>query len=262
MALFQRRKEILLHLSFAVLFFLLIAGSSSQHLYYPRYILPILPALCLAAGYALDQLLECLHLSRKGSVRLAVLLGLLFAAEPILASVRWDSRLVRPDTRTLAVEWIERNVPSGRRILLEGFPEETAQLSIPLQNVPENIQPMIDRLSSTDPGKAKFWELKLSAAQGAAYDLVTIRSFEDWCTLDQALHQGIQWVVLRREFFAPDAIPTRYARSTWETRASFYQDLLRSPQAHKRATFDADLKGAPGYDLEIWEMVTAPAAGT
>lgn len=268
LALIQRRKEILLHLSFAVLFFMLIAGSTTSHLYYPRYILPVLPALCLSAGFALDLLLERLHVSRAASVRLAALLGLLFTAEPILASIRWDSRLTRRDTRTLAVEWIERNVPNGQRVLLEGFPEETAQLSIPLQNVPKNIQPMIDRLNSTDPGKAKFWELKLAAAQGPAYDLVTIRPFENWCTFDQALSQGIQWVVLRREFFAPDATPTRFARSTWETRTSFYQDLFRSAQVHRRAAFDADPSGAPGYDLEIWQMngdptttLAAPAAG-
>jgi len=260
-ALALRRKDVLLHASFAAVFFGMIAASSSSHLYYARYILPILPSFCLLAAFAFDHLLNRLPHPRAVSGSLGAAIALLIAIQPALASIRWDQRLTRLDTRTQAVQWIEQNVPGGNRILLEGFPEETAQLSIPLRNSPDNIQEMIDHLNSTDPGKAKFWELKLAAQSAPFYDLETIRHYEDWWTLEDARRRGIQWVVLRREYFVPGMIRSaKFDRSTVETRSTFYRDLASAKSARRMAAFEADPDGAPGFDLEIWRVDPVPAS--
>jgi hypothetical protein len=153
------------------------------------------------------------------------------------------------------VEWIEQNVPEGARILLEGFPEETAQLSIPLENSEQNIKAMIQDLQTRDEGKAKFWEMKLAHPVPPAYDLVTIRHFEDWWTLEETRRRRIEWIVLRREYFVPGLIPMRkFGENTVVSRSTFYRDLTAAQDSRKMAEFDADPEGAPGYDLEIWKI--------
>jgi hypothetical protein len=87
-----------------------------------------------------------------------------------------------------------------------------------------------------------------------------VRLFEDWCTLEEARQRGVQWIVLRRDYFMPGGPhAAKFTASAVNTRSAFYRDLASAPDARKAATFEADPDGAPGYDLEIWRLVT-PAA--
>lgn len=250
----RRRRGLLLHLLFAVVYYALISGTSSSHLYYSRYVLPILPALCLLAAFAIDELIEALKAPRSVSALATAGIGLVAMAGPTLACIRWDQKLSRPDTRTAAAEWVESNVPNGASILLEGFPEEAAQLSIPLRSRPENVQQMIATLRTSDPGKAKFWEMKLEAEHDPRYDLQTIRHFEDWETISEVNARGVEWLVLRREFFVPGIRKeTKFLATTMQSRYAFYEELAAHPEWTRREAFDPNPQGQPGYTMEIWK---------
>jgi hypothetical protein len=261
LGLLHRQRDVLLHVVFIVTFFAVIAGSSSSHLYYGRYVLPLLPGICMLAGFALDELVRRVRAPAPLATALGAGLAVVLAIEPLLACIRWDERLARLDTRTQAAEWVESNAPDGARILLEGFPEETAQLAIPLESTPHNMRAMSERLRVTDPGKAMFWDMKLKSWTPPGYDLVTVRHFEDWPTLQAVRAQGVQWIVVRREFFVPGTRhETKFNSSTLTTRYAFYDSLAVCPDARRLAFFDADPAGAPGYDIEIWR-VAAPVNG-
>ncbi len=257
LGLVRHRGDVALHLLFIVVFFALIAGTSSSHLYYSRYVLPILPGICVLAGLALEDLVRRVRAPAPVSAGLAGVAALVLVIEPTLASIRWDQRLSRMDTRSLAADWVEAHVPNGARVLLEGFPEETAQLAIPVESSEKNVRAMIERLRSTDPGKATFWEMKLEAISPPAYDLVTVRHYQEWPTFEEVRSQGIEWVVVRREYFVPGArLDTRFKSSTRMSRFEFYEALASAPGAERSVSFDADPAGAPGYDLEIWKLRT------
>ncbi len=253
--LFRRRIEVILHLSFVVVFFALIAGSSSSHLYYGRYVLPVLPGLCLLAALGLDELVRRVRAPAAVSSAIAAVLALFLVFQPALASIHWDRRLARLDTRTSAAEWIEKNVPNGDRVLLEGFPEETAQLAIPLESSTEDIRAMIEELRTSDPGKATFWDMKLESWSPPGYDLETVRHYQDWPTLADARANDVQWIVVRREYFVPgERHETKFRSSVLATRFAFYDSLGTAADAERVAQFEADPAGAPGYDLEIWKL--------
>jgi hypothetical protein len=256
--LLRRRREVILHGAFLAAFFALIAGTSSSHLYYGRYVLPLLPGLCILAAFALADLVGRVRAPARTSAVLASIVAVLLVLEPALASIRWDLRLARVDTRTMAAEWIEARVPDGARVLLEGFPEETAQLAIPLQSSPAQIRGMIDTLRTTDPGKSTFWNMKLEAWKPPGYELVTVRHFEDWPRLEDIRENDVEWILVRREFFVPGARhATKFASSTVETRFAFYEALTSASDAERVAAFEADPDGAPGYDIEIWKLEAA-----
>jgi hypothetical protein len=79
-----------------------------------RYMLPIVPALWLLGSGAIAAV--------AGQRRWVTAAGLACVViPPLLALVRYDYELTKPDTRILAKEWIEAHVPSGAKILMDGL---------------------------------------------------------------------------------------------------------------------------------------------
>jgi hypothetical protein len=253
-AIARRSRGMLIHLAFVLPLFLLIAGSSPGTLYYERYITPLLPGLCLFAGIGLEAAIRQLPLRKGTEFLVASTVAILLTLEPGLASIRFDQKLTRPDTRTLALHWVEENIPDGSRILLEGFPEASSQLSVPLKNTERNIRTMIERLEKTDPGKAKYWKLKLQVQSPPAYDLVTVRYREAFGALAEYRNQGVEYMVLRRDRFVPGRSYPRLSVQAVQSRYSFYEELRKDKRNDLLIAFDPALSGDGGYGIEVWRV--------
>jgi len=255
LGLLRRERAVLLHLSFLVPFFILIAASQSSYLYYPRYTTPLIPGLCLLAGLGLDEIVRRLRAAPRAGTVVALGTALLVSVQPVVGAARWDAQLTRKDTRTMAVEWIEAHVPHKTRILMEGFPEDAAQLSIPLRDLKRNVRRMVARLEKSDPGKARYWSLKVDTLKKPLYDLVTVRHYEPYESLADYVAQGVEYVVIRREYFVPGGrLGARLPSEAAASRYAFYEELLNSPAAQRVAAFESSADGNPGYDIEIWQV--------
>lgn len=91
------------------------AAISVQKLFFARFALPVLPFLCLMAGYSAWKLAES---------RGRVVAGLLLAAavaQPLALTVQHDLLLARADTRFLAAQWIDANVPHDASMAVESY---------------------------------------------------------------------------------------------------------------------------------------------
>jgi 4-amino-4-deoxy-L-arabinose transferase-like glycosyltransferase len=101
----------LLLVAFPVCFYLYMGA---QGRFFGRWLLPIYPALCVLAGYAVVTI---------GAKRAALIAGLtaLVCAQGVLASVHIDRVLGREDTRTQALGWVSANVPAGAPVVVEPF---------------------------------------------------------------------------------------------------------------------------------------------
>ncbi len=91
----------------------LIAGSGK--LVFVRYVLPLVPLLCLAAADLLDRWGQ-----RYGGRVFAWGLAVAIALPVAHASWQHDRLLARRDTRVLAAEWIEAHIQPGDHIALCG----------------------------------------------------------------------------------------------------------------------------------------------
>jgi len=124
----SKKREIILF-SLPLVLFVIIGGWKAKAV---RYMLPLTPFLVLIAGYFLDIVLQKIEAyrtksaqeNRKESQRnlllpvLAISLILLPSAYKVL---RFDLSLTQKDTRTLASEWIEQNIPAGSQIACEQY---------------------------------------------------------------------------------------------------------------------------------------------
>ena len=93
----------------------LVAVLGAQHLYFARFLLPALPALIVTAAVALDRLAAPRPMLGLAAV---VLVG----APSLIDAVRFDSLLTRQDTRTLARDWIQTNLPAGALLAVDSAP--------------------------------------------------------------------------------------------------------------------------------------------
>ena len=107
------RMSILL-LSFPLFYY---ASMGSTRHYFARYALPLLP---FGAGFGAEALVVVSAWVRRRKVRwgrrLAMALAIAAIAQPLASTIRHDVVLTRQDTRTLAKQWIEANIPAGAKI--------------------------------------------------------------------------------------------------------------------------------------------------
>lgn len=129
-ALVKHRKKDWLLLSLPVPLFLIMGTMKS---YATRYMLPLAPFFVLLAGLFLDRLMDWIKsgigrirklsasaagpLSRAAQVGLALIIILPSVAQ----TVRYDIEATWTDTRTVAKDWIEANIPRGTRIASESY---------------------------------------------------------------------------------------------------------------------------------------------
>ena len=99
-------------------------GVGMSHYVYLRYAVPMVPALCIFAAWALDAAAGRLELRFRGRPGVRILatgaLALGLAAWPAWHTFQWDRLIRRTDTRVVAADWIEHHVPSGANIGLVG----------------------------------------------------------------------------------------------------------------------------------------------
>lgn len=124
LTLWRRVPGDLILLAFPVPYFLVIGSWSSR---FERYALPLLPFLALLAAVALVAVAGRLRERWPGflgrwrpGVVVAVAASLLIAPE-VARIAYFHVLLSRPDTRVLATEWIEREIPPGSRIAMEPY---------------------------------------------------------------------------------------------------------------------------------------------
>ncbi len=99
--------------------------SSHSHVF-GRYALPLLPIVCLLSSVAVFELVSlAARAAASALARPAVRRGLLASMIAILlygpaaASVRWLDAYKRPDTRTIAAEWLKTSAKKGARVAVE-----------------------------------------------------------------------------------------------------------------------------------------------
>jgi hypothetical protein len=81
-----------------------------------RHVNVVLPLMAVAAGFTLAQIVRRV----ENPTRLALLLTLPFIPG-LVGSFAWDLFLRQPDTRTLAAEFIESNIPAGSSVLVQPY---------------------------------------------------------------------------------------------------------------------------------------------
>ncbi|GDX80597.1 hypothetical protein LBMAG42_24080 [Deltaproteobacteria bacterium] len=149
--------------SFPVLYF--IAIGRGQTAFY-RYMLPVLPFLCIAAG----AFLEAAH-HKLGRVA-ALLIASLLAAPSAYRAVQADRLFLAGDTRQAMGTWIEANIPTNAEIVHAGAYTGAPMLQ---RNVPNQTREFAAKQGRADSGGfRKPDEMKWYEADRPMYDVLFV----------------------------------------------------------------------------------------
>jgi hypothetical protein len=159
--LWKRKSVGGLFLTFPLVYFVFIGRYPVE---FSRYMLPEGPFLALLAAYALNRLYETVRdrlTRRKKSAsgsgwKWAWALSVLaLALPPLWLLLQWDSLMANtPDTRTLALQWVERNVPVGSAISVQTLNNRT------YFNAPILTDRGIARIADNIPQRGKLAQVR------------------------------------------------------------------------------------------------------
>lgn len=111
------KKELLL-ISFPVVYYAVMGKSPFSS---TRYWIVILPFLCIFASRLFVDVIDRIFIKRKLYSIVAPLAVLLIISQSLYRSISLGYTLTQKDTRTIAKEWIEENIPPYSKIALERY---------------------------------------------------------------------------------------------------------------------------------------------
>ena len=145
---------------------------SQQQIVYARYLLPIVPVMCVLAAAALVSgvsLLRRFEIPRAPRTALMATLTLTALLPPCLASIAWNRDAARQGTIAMTYEWIQHNVPQGSRIVIE-----SRELLLPADRYVSSNLPELRREEHAD-----------YVAEGVDYLVASSLAFEKYMSAPQ-----------------------------------------------------------------------------
>jgi hypothetical protein len=118
LALWRDERRLAVLLVPAPVLFLGFMGAQGR--YFGRWLMPVLPIVCLLAAYAALELVRWVARRRPAlAPTLAVVAAAALCAQGVVHSVHADLVLDRADTRNLTREWLTDHVPVGSKLVIE-----------------------------------------------------------------------------------------------------------------------------------------------
>jgi hypothetical protein len=242
-AVIRRNRADVMLLSYAVANYVAITTTSSENLFYPRYALPIILVMAILTGRMFADLLGALPRWRMmgGVVALASL-----AAWPVWTASVADHALTLTDTRTIAKDWFEANVPAGAKVLVEGGKTGPKRESVQLRESRSSLERRIAYWKRVEPRQARFLEVKLATDDGSGYDLVLVRQ-QSMGTLEDYAAAGVEYFVVRPEYFAA-------SRKAGSGPNRLIRDLRSDPRVTLLRRFVPVSSSYPGDTVEVYRL--------
>lgn len=264
-ALLRHRREDILITSF-VLFYIGYIGSWKVGV--DKYLLPILPFLTLLAASLIFEVLYGISRSSFFMKLLLILFTVLCISEPLARSVYNDFLLTQKDTRTIAKQWIEENIPPGAKIALDAGNFDVAKMSPPLNDTEEGLkEKLLERekeipqtWSSSKEQINQYFQMKVKYAKGKSYHLVHIvpslnGEIDRKISLDEFRKRKVDYIVVSSYAYSVYQDPA-FRRRHPEV-AQYYNNFYASLERHLELvrTFHAYSEKGPGPTLRIYKVL-------
>ena len=132
------KRKYLFFIIFIFFYFILLNKSAN----FERYAIPLVPLFIIFASNFIYTIISNLPVRNFIKNFCLIFICLFFSLPNILNSIKYDYLITRPDTRNLALKFIEKNIPEGSYIINEGKegPEHTSILGVPLRKSKKQLE--------------------------------------------------------------------------------------------------------------------------
>lgn len=133
--------------------------------YFPAwgFLFTAFPFYAIAGGQLIDN-----FGNKNWILRLIFILIILFST---IESIIVDVKLSLKDTRTISLEWIEKNIPYGEKILIDRYPN-----SPPLKMTKRQLEKLYQKAVELNHYKKEYfyWQLKAHTVEDSRYEIYEI----------------------------------------------------------------------------------------
>jgi hypothetical protein len=241
----------------------------------PQHMLIAFPALAILSALFLTEAVAWIV---RRPVLQAIALGLATAvviASPARASYQSSYLLSLPDTRTVAKDWIEKNVPFNSKLVMDSGKYYLSVYGPPLRMSRWTLEGFIARSKSPAEGtlarregtrrvgysgEAEYFRKQLQTlGDEPAYDIVQIlhdpgSTKTDVLTMQEYIAMGVQYAIVSskaQESYTPDSEQAAKHPDKAAKYRDFYQSLASHATLLKDFNPSADIAG-PG--LQIYKL--------
>ncbi len=219
--------------------------------YFPAwgFLFTAFPFYAIAGGQVADKFFD-------KSLITKIFFGLVIVIS-LIESIFVDIRFFLKDTRTVALEWIEKNIPQGEKVLIDRYPN-----SPPLKMTKQQIERLYKRAVELNHYKKEYfyWQLKAHPGENYGYEIYEVyhppheigtikheveeaqkvRELVDVSKGVKYIKQlGIKYIVLN-------------SFSYTESTKNFYQEVAKTSKLVKE--FLPKTKLHPGPTIRIYEL--------
>jgi hypothetical protein len=178
-------------------------------------------------------------------------LGCAAALAVLIAWPTWrvtvaDHSLTLTDTRTVAKEWFESNVPAGTRVLVEGGKIGPKRETVQIGQSRESLDRSIAFWRKAEPRQARFLEVKRAVAGSGGYDLELVQQ-QSIKPLDVYAAAGVEYFIVRPEYFGE-------SRKAGPGATRLLQDLRSDPRVTLVRRFMPQSRYQLGDTVEIYRL--------
>lgn len=112
----REKRKLLLILCFPLFYYLLLGA---MKLFFVRFAIPLIPHLCILSAYGVISLAGRLsYMHRRVALTLLILVSI---SQGVIFSCKHNYLISKTNTRILARNWINNNLPHGSKIVTEGY---------------------------------------------------------------------------------------------------------------------------------------------
>ena len=199
-------RKLIVFISFPLVFYLVNVNFSQPH---ARYVLPLIPFLLILAAWFLESTLFKEGMPTLKAKILITAVSMMVVLPTGIKSVYSDYLFSKKDTRTLAKEWIEDNIPYGSRIAIDhsffsprinpGREQLEEKLNYVLQNqlgtAKESKIRMLMKLNEVRPNYSLYF---LNDDKGSSKAFLFSQPFLPF-RFNELLDNGVQYVIVSNE---------------------------------------------------------------
>jgi len=223
----RRRIEDVLLVSFPFVFLATVDFWSKEHA--QRYVLPILPLFVLLSGIGGDWIVSKWRGKQLYQKLLYWIFLVIILWQPLERSIKFDFLITKPQTGVLLTDWIEKNIPYGSTMAIDGrlrayYPGSSgpyvyptsADFSAELEKIPsdQGMGRYLKAIAKSREGKGGYAILatpNLAYVYNLEKEIYDLEGFPRLGSVDYYLGKGVEYIVTSD--WSQPKFPIRYAWS-------------------------------------------------
>lgn len=256
---FSKKSADILVASFVVPYYLMMGAS--RYMVYSRYMLPIVPFLFVMAASKSGEFINRLEWlggwPRRALVYGALLLLMLPSLDRLVA---YEVEISGPDTKTLAAEWINANIPAGSKILMDAgktfntngpkIAENAVSIERTIEQGKEDFQSEAISKQRYESLK-KYYKMRLKTVPEISFDITSTRNGTAVESIDFYIENGFDYFIITESI--KDRASSELIKSQLPTTSRFYESLDTDKRVRLIKRF-VPTKTNRGHEYSIYRL--------